>query len=90
MIAETEGPWSRAKGNEVGVNVVHLMEGERVVVEMEGRFQHAVRKLFDYNEPGSFPLNFYGCDRYRVCKRVHGTGSAPTTVEIILNGNAPS
>jgi len=89
-IDETDGPWTRAKGNEVGVNVVHLMRGERVLIEMEGRFQHASRRIFDYHDPGSFPLDFSGCDRYRVCKKVTGVDSAPTTVEIILNGAAPS
>lgn len=81
-----EGLWTRAKGNEVGIKIVHLVEGERVRLDvmMTGVLHEA---LFD--QPGTFPLPWPTFDSYRVCKLIRdGVTPTPTTVEIELNGTA--
>lgn len=77
----TEGPWSRAKGNEVAVQILHLVEGEQVRLDMEiGELSESTV----FNQPGLFPLPLRRCERYRVSK-TQSQGS-PTTVEIVLDG----
>lgn len=81
-----EGPWTLAKGNETGVKIVHLVDGERVGVEMK------IGDLSDthfFGLPGTFPLPWKRMERYRVIKQVDdGVRPSPTTVEIVLNGTS--
>lgn len=75
------GPWARPNGKELGLRIIHLLKGERVLVETE-------QSVFHFNEPGSFPLGQLAtASRYRVCKEVdEGVEGSPTIVEVILNG----
>lgn len=79
--AALEGPWTLAKGNEVGLEVIHLMEGERVRLDMESDTEPLVQ--YHYDQPGSFPVFFAG-RRYRVSKEVTGDNNSPTIVKILL------
>jgi hypothetical protein len=81
--SNTEGPWTRAKGNELGIQILHMVEGEYIMVEMEiGDLKDTVV----FNSPGVFPLPWKRLDKYRVIKKVtDGVAPAPTTVEIVLN-----
>lgn len=82
----TEGPWTLSKGNESAIKIVHLVDGERVVLDMR------IGDLSDthqYDLPGTFPLPWKRMDRYRVIKEVDdGVRPSPTTVEIVLNGTS--
>ena len=84
----TEGPWTLAKGNESGIKIIHLVEGEHVELHME------IGEVKDHSvflSPGVFPLPWRRMDRYRVCKHVKdGVSPSPTTVEIVLNGLSAS
>lgn len=82
----TDGPWTQAKGNEIGLRVVHLLEGEQVRLEMEvGEIHDSATFL----HPGLFAWPFGPrADRYRVCKEVAaGVEGSPTTVEVMLRVN---
>lgn len=80
----TEGPWTLAKGNERGIKIVHLVEGERVSLEVK---IDSVYGVAFFDQPGSFPLPWERIDKYRVSKEVSlNVRGSPTTVEIILNG----
>jgi hypothetical protein len=79
-----EGPWTFAKGNEVGVQIIHLMEGERIRLELDyGKISDHV----EFDSPGAFPLKFGAVKRYRVCKIAdEGVVNSPTTVKVKLHG----
>lgn len=81
-----EGPWTSAKGNEVGFVVRGLGEDEQVVIEMIDEDGDVFE--FTSSDDGLFILaqEFARSVRYRV-KKVNGQGS-PTTVEIYLNESA--
>lgn len=80
----SEGQWTLAKGNEVGVIVRHLGEGERVRLDIEtGTSKDSIY----FDSSGSFSLlELPKFVRYRVSKEVRqGDAASPTTVEIELN-----
>lgn len=80
----TEGPWTLAKGNESGIKIVHLLEGERVSLEVK---VDGIYGVATFDQPGSFPLPWSRFDKYRIVKEVDsGVRGSPTTVEVILNG----
>lgn len=82
-IDATEGPWTLAKGNETGIKIVCLGEGERVGLRME---VEDVSDIAIFDSAGSYPFPWQGIKRYRVVKEVDdGVKGSPTTVEIILN-----
>lgn len=83
----SEGQWTLAKGNESGVKVSHLGEGERVRLDIE---TEADKHSIYFDSTGSFALReLPRFVRYRVSKEVRGgTVASPTTVEIELNGAA--
>lgn len=85
-IDATEGPWTLAKGNEVGIKISSLVEGERIELMMEvGELKESVT----FDQSGTFPLFWRRMEKYRVCKLVKdGTKPGSTTVEIVLNGPA--
>ena len=84
----TEGPWTLAKGNEKGIKIIHMVEGERVSLEVE---VDGVSNIVTFDQPGSFPLQLDIFSRYRVLKQVDdAVRGSPTTVEIILNGTSKS
>jgi hypothetical protein len=75
-----KGPWTRARGNEVGVLVTDMSSEESVRVTIDrGRGDNHETVYLD--SPGTFQLEFEGVERYMVEK--HGSVS-PTTVEILL------
>lgn len=80
---KTDGAWSSAKGNERAIKIIHLVDGEHVVLEAEiGDLRHQE----EFSVPGVFPLPFRRMERYRVGKWVDdGVKPSPTTVEIILD-----
>lgn len=83
----SEGQWTLAKGNESGVKVAHLGEGERVRLDIE---TESDRTSIYFDVTGSFVLlDVPRFVRYRVSKEVKsGAAASPTTVEIELNGAA--
>lgn len=84
----TEGPWTIAKGNEKALEIIHLLEGERIELELES--QDATHTEIYYRS-GFFPLPQVDFGRYRVVKKVDdGVIQSPTTVRMQLNGVANS
>jgi len=86
--SSVEGVWCSSKGNESGVRIIHLVQGEHVRVDI------AVGELQDsalFCQPGVYPLPWKRFERYRVAKQVDdGVDPSPTTVEMVLNGSAES
>jgi hypothetical protein len=78
-----EGPWTQAKGNESGIEIVHLMQGEHIRVDLESeRLAH-----LEFDSPGVFPFSTRGYSRYRVCKIAEPEAmKSPTIVKVKLNG----
>lgn len=79
-----EGPWILAKGNEVGLKIVHLMEGERIGLELRysGRCESHI-----FKDPGQFPFPSNGqtLEKYQINKHVdEGVDPSPTRVEVLL------
>ena len=82
----TEGPWTFARGNETAIKIVHLVSGERVVVDMK---VGDLSENTTFDQPGTFPLPWKRMEKYRVIKQVDdGVRPSPTTVEIVLNGTS--
>lgn len=77
-----EGPWTLAKGNEIGLEVFGLGEGSLVVFEGE-TIGDTVR--IEHSCNGQYPLPKIKFKRYRVNKI--GIGSE-TTVRVMLDGVA--
>jgi hypothetical protein len=74
-----EGPWLRARGNEVGIRIKCLGIGEHVIVEHQnGSSQTTSFPLFS---EGDFPIPDFSRIRFW---KVGGT--KPTSVEILVNG----
>jgi hypothetical protein len=80
-----EGPWSIAKGNETGLEIVNLSEGEAVELELNGK---SGLHTSVYAQAGSFPLPKVKFSKYRVCKRhLHKVENpSPTIVRVLLDG----
>lgn len=76
----TKGPWLRARGNETGVRIQALGQGERIVL-VEERSGDLNRT--EFNTAGTFPLN-KGWNRLRFDKQVNGGICEPTQVELII------
>jgi len=68
-----EGAWTRARGNECGVEIVDLSNEELVVLELVKRSGENVTTKF--NQCGQHFINFSDVDKYRVGKvgNVNGT-----------------
>lgn len=80
-----EGPWTIAKGNETGLEIVNLAEGEAIELELvDKRALHTV----SYDQAGSFPLPKGKFNKYRVCKRHlrKVESPSPTIVRVLLDG----
>lgn len=82
-MSATEGPWTLAKGNESGIEIIHLLEGERIRLDIE--VEKSLTSLF-FAEPGSYPVGFMDAERYRVSKELGDEVDrpAPTIVRILL------
>lgn len=80
-----EGPWTRAKGNETGLEIAYLAEGEAVELELSGA--HGLRS-YTFSEVGCFTIPRTKFTRYRVCKRHLRIVEKPfpTIVRILLDG----
>ena len=81
-----EGPWTLAKGNEVGLKIVYLMEGELVRLELV--FSESSCETHEFNQPGEypFPVNGSVLQKYQINKHVNeGVEPSPTRVEVLLS-----
>jgi len=77
-----DGPWIPAKGNEVGVKIVHLMEGE--LVRLETKFEGST-EYYEFTAPGQFPFPSNSVEKYQITKHVkEGVDPSPTRVEVLL------
>lgn len=75
-----DGPWMRARGNETGVRVMFLGEGERIFADMEVAGLPKDPVLLDAE--GTFPIPAF--DRIRF--RKEGVCTRHTTVELVVDG----
>lgn len=85
-----EGPWTLAKGNEVGLKVVHLMEGEYIRLVLV--FDDSSKETIEYYDPGEYPFHSNGFSKesvlkkYQLSKHVNeGIDPSPTRVEVLLS-----
>lgn len=74
-----EGVWTRARGNEVGVEIINLEEEELVLVDITRRTGETV--TLEFTQPGQHFLDFSDVERYRVGKRGNKIG---THVKVML------
>lgn len=81
-LSSLEGAWTLAQGNEAALRVVHLLDGERVRLEVDGQQPYLL------NQPGEFPIQIRKGTKYRVCKEVDTSVEvpSPTFAEVLLNG----
>lgn len=71
-------PWMAPQGGESAVRVLHLVEGEVVLVEEDGG------TLIQVSSPGEYP--FQPASRFRFQKvREEETLPSPTLVEVLYN-----
>ena len=81
VVGAYEGPWFRPKGNEVGVEVSELVDGEELWLEMA--MTQALRL-----QSGFTPFTFEE-QSYRFVKKIDPScAPVPTLVRIHLNGSA--
>ena len=73
-----QGPWVRARGDETGIRVLNLADGERIVVdrELNGSLEPTL-----ISSNGTFPLA-KGWERLKV--RKEGLMNSPTRVDLIV------
>lgn len=74
------GPWVRTRGNETGLQITVLGEGERVFMDWE--HQGLTKDSIVFDREGTFPLP-EKWDRVRFRKEVAGK---KTNVSLIQNG----
>lgn len=72
-----EGPWLRARGNEVGIKVKCLGEGEKVIAIYRDK-QGLIQEL-DVSAEGEHPLPDFIMIRFR-----KEGGKRPTSVELLV------
>lgn len=83
-----EGPWTLAKQNEIGLNVIGLGLGESVVLEVQ---DGVLSERFVYGKVGNYdwPKSKFVVDRYRIIKEVGEDDDVftpqSTTVEVYLS-----
>lgn len=76
-----EGPWCRARGNELGVIVSRLSPGESVSIELDGG------ESFQLESGYTAVDSIKKAQQYRVLKHVQdGAVMSPTMVEIHIDG----
>lgn len=73
-----EGPWLRARGNETGVRITCLGDGEHIIMRHQNGTAEVIEQML--SGEGVFPLPS-GFRRISFCK-VGGT--KPTTVELVV------
>lgn len=76
-----EGPWTVAKGNEVGLEIFSL--GEGALIRFEGETTDDLVTV-DHHKSGEYPLPKLKFKRYRICKL--GEPGSATIVRVMLNG----
>lgn len=74
-----EGPWLRSRGNETGVRITCMAEGECVTM----RHQNGTAEVHEmvFRTEGTFPLTGVNFRRVRFVKQ---GGVKPTTVELVV------
>jgi hypothetical protein len=75
-----DGPWLRARGNEVGIRVEHLGVGEYVSVEYQNGSSQTNSYLI--SSPGDFPTP----EAFKRIRFRKLGGVKPTTVALLVNG----
>lgn len=82
-VGAAEGAWTYARGNERAVEIIHLLDGERVRLDVDTD-GHQASQFFV--QPGQFPVEMHGCKRYRISKEVTEVSSAgaPTIARVVL------
>lgn len=78
-----EGVWTRAKGNEFGLEVFKL--GEGALIRFDWMTDESTDSAF-FHESGEHSLPARGFSRYRVSKV--GKSAEPTIVRVLLNGKS--
>lgn len=87
-VDEMEGPWARLSGDEAGLMVTELQNGERVSLELKNTNPGVPREKYFYSQEGPFPVEFNAArfTHYRIGKvNRPGVVPKPATVEILLN-----
>lgn len=80
---EGEGPWTLTKGNECGVQVLGLKDGESLHLETDSG-SSGTSIQFSSGVTAIFPAN---SKRYRFVKKVpEGIAPSKTSVEVLING----
>jgi len=76
-----EGPWLRGRGNETGIRVICLGDGE--VVDVEREQANGLITTESITSDGEVSVGAF--KRIRFVKRCSGKGSKPTTVELLIS-----
>lgn len=76
-----EGPWLRARGNETGVRVLGLGQGERIFMDIEANGSTKESVLLASEGTFSLPKAWN-----KVRFRKEGVGLKPTQVELLVDG----
>jgi hypothetical protein len=79
----TEGPWTRAKGNESGIEIFMLGKGACVRFEYKSE---GLIEFLDYYKSGAYSLPSVEFDEYRVSKM--NESESATIVRVQLNGKS--
>lgn len=88
-LGDAEGPWTLAKGNESGLSIYPLNEGETIWLDVVGKDGSTAN--IAHRSTGMFSLSFEDFAKYRIRKQVNGAAvRSYTTVEVLLNGSAES
>lgn len=83
-LAQFDGPWTLAKGNESKLEIFGLGHGSLVRLEME---TPDGRETIEHFQSGIYPWPNFSVLKYRVNKICTSDAVAsPTTVRILLNG----
>lgn len=73
-----EGVWTRARGNEFGIEIINLSDDELVRVEL---VSEAKSEVIEFTQPGQHLVAFNGTERYRISKQGSKNG---THVKVLL------
>ena len=76
-----EGPWMRSRGNEIGIRVRSLGEGESIVVDLEYRGIPMQPMLLYHDDTFDLPK---GWDRLRILKRCLEDDGPRTHVDLMV------
>lgn len=82
-----DGPWYHVRGDEHGIEVTGLRDGERVWLRGEGVVGSTGFLPIYYTQPGSYRIDLAGVSRFRFTKEYDsGVQPSKTCVEVLTNG----